>query len=278
MNKAKLYFDTSSLINFISTDHILPDQIKINYDVFLSLLNYFEIIVYEDNSKRIYLLDYIEAFKDHLPLDLPTSIIERFLSDYSTNKNQTRWSIDGHNYPEWNDANNIKVIREYLKKEKEHFKATNTRARIFIENNKMNTNNPTIQDSLLYLNYIFSQNNILEGIFEGISCIQPKLNFPTLEKIELMKSLPLICFFVPWLFGHHRLAMKNSYFSPKKNPNSIDVAHSFYMGACDVFITDDKRLHSLLDDLNKFKFFNFYKQVKILDSSQLINSLIKSAH
>ncbi len=215
----------------------------------------------------------IEEFKKHLPFDHPTRIIKRFLSDFATNKKQTRWSIIGHRYPEWTDADNISLIRVYLKEEKEHFKTININTRNFLKNNKMPINNPTVQDSLLYLDYIFNQNNILEGSFNDISYIHPKLNFSTQEKIDLMKSLPLICYFVPWLLGHHRLAMKNSHFSPKKNPNSIDIAHSFYMGACDIFVTDDERLHSLLDDLNKFKYFKYYKQVRIIDTNQLISSL-----
>jgi hypothetical protein len=45
------------------------------------------------------------------------------------------------------------------------------------------------------------------------------------------------------------------------------------MGVCDIFVTDDERLHSLLEDLNKFKYFKHYKQVRIINSNQLINSL-----
>ena len=272
MKKANLYFDTSSLINLTNNNQIPVSQIKKHYDVFLSLLNYFEIIVYKDNSKRINLLEFIKILKKHMPLDLPTSIIRRFLSDFSTNQNQTRWSIMGLNYPDWNDANNVLLIADYLRKEKEYFVVTNTRARTFLQSIKTNNSNPTVQDSVLYLNYIYSQNSILEDIFNGISVIQPNLHFSIQDKIGLMKSLPLICYFAPWLLAHQRLAIKNSHFSPKKNPNSIDIAHSFYMGTCDVFVTDDERLHSLLDDLNKFMLFTSFKKVKIIDSEQFLNS------
>jgi hypothetical protein len=273
MEKAIVYFDTSALINLKKINHPTSEQITNKYDVILSLLNFFEIIVYENSLDRAILLDFFDEIKKHLPLDLPTSIVEKFLSDYTMGKNQTCWSARGERYPDWNDSHNIVLIKDYLKKEKEHFKINNIKARAFISKNNMKTDNPQLQNAISFLSYIYNQNSILLGIFEGILYIQPKLNFQTQEKIDLMKSLPLICYFVPWFLGHHSLAIKNSHFSPKKNPNSIDVAHSFYMGACDIFITDDERLHTLLDNFCKFKYFNSLKKVQIMNSNQFANSL-----
>jgi hypothetical protein len=273
MRKAVIYLDTSSLINLNKNSCSYPLEIVKKYEVYLSLLNFFEVIAYENEINKNQLLNFLKKFKTHLPLNLPTCIIANFLSDYAKNKNHSCWSIGSEKYPDWNDSNNVFLIKNYLKSEKEHFIISNNNARNFIKKNNLNSNNPTLQNGFSYLNYIYSQKNILLSIFEDISFIQPKLVFKTQEKIDLMKSLPLICFFTPWLLGHQRLAIKTTHFSPKKNPNSIDVGHGFYMGACDIFVTDDERLHSLLEDFNKFKYFKHYKNVRIINSCQLINNL-----
>jgi hypothetical protein len=273
MKKAVLYLDTSSLINLKNNFCDNPAQIVNKYEVYLSLLNLFEVVAYENEIEKNQLLNFTEELKTHSLLNLPTSIITNFLFDYAANINHTCWSIESVKYPDWNESGNIFLIKNYLKDVKEHFRISNIDARYFIKKNNLNSNNPTLQNGFSYLNYIYSQKHILLGIFEDISFVQSKLVFKTQNKIDLMKSLPLICFFAPWLLGHQRLAIKTTHFSPKKNPNSIDVGHGFYMGVCDIFVTDDERLHSLLEDLNKFKYFKHYKQVRIINSNQLINSL-----
>jgi len=274
--KRVLYFDNSAFDNLINVGHINVGQIKSNYTVYISLINYFEIVVYKRNSIKQNLLNYLGGFNEHLPLDLPTRIIRKYLIDIKGKGDRTCWSIQGDDYPDWKDDGNINVISEFLKKEKAHFEVTNAEARKYVGKDKLKSKIPIINNSKLYLDYIYSQPKMLSEIFSGISGIIP-LQFPYQDQIELMKSLPLVCYFAPWLLAHHKLSFQRSHFSPKRNPNAIDVAHGFYMGACDVFVTDDERLHSLLLEISKFKYFACYKKVQVMSSSQFANSMKSGA-
>jgi len=118
MNKKKiLYMDTCALINLKNVDMNISNKIAMKYDVYLSLLNMFEIIVYKNTKDKIQLLKFIEILKKYSLLDLPTSIIKRFLYDFSMHNTKTLWSITKESNPDWNDSNNILIIKDFLKHE-----------------------------------------------------------------------------------------------------------------------------------------------------------------
>lgn len=109
--------DTCALINLKNVDMNISNKIAMKYDVYLSLLNMFEIIVYKNTKDKIQLLKFIEILKKYSLLDLPTSIIKRFLYDFSMHNTKTLWSITKESNPDWNDSNNILIIKDFLKHE-----------------------------------------------------------------------------------------------------------------------------------------------------------------
>lgn len=247
-----------------------------NHFVYLSLLNKFEIIVYQNKQKKKQLLDFLDKLNksNFALLDLPISIIENYISSYSNKNSNTCWSVLKEKNPDWDSQNNVLIIQDFLRKNNDRFLITSKNARNFIEENvKKNTDDPVIQNSIAFLEYLYSQDYILLNLFESIFKTQKKTIISNPDKINVMKSLELLCFFGPWLLGFHKLAIQRNHFSPKRNPSSIDVSHSFYIRICDIFVTDDEPLHLLLTDLTKFKYFKDRKQIIIKNSNQFINTL-----
>jgi|GEM_PF-6173398 len=273
--KKNIYLDTCSLINLFEQNRNIAKQLSNKFNIFLSLLNKFEICVYKNPIKKEELLKFCEELnpKQFLPLDFPITILNNFFADFIEGKGKTIWTISNWGVPDFNDKNNVSLIYKYLTESKEKFIVNNKKTREFILKLNKKDLNHSFQNPQKYLNCLFTQDQIMIDLIENIFNIQ--LNkISSKNKIILSKSEPLIYFLGPLFLGYHRLAIKETNYSPKKNPNSIDIAHCFYLGATDIFVTDENEILTMLNDFIHFKYLErFLKTKKILNTTQLIKMI-----
>ncbi|UCH93688.1 MAG: hypothetical protein JSV88_25935 [Candidatus Aminicenantes bacterium] len=279
MNK-RIYFDACSLGSLYRKRNSFElKRITNKFEVCLSLLNIFELLVYKNVVLRDKLLKFYNKLnnKNYLPLDFPLDLLKKFYLGYKSGQKNVNWgnseigetSLAYLENPTAIKANEINSVEKYLEDTKKFFRIAgeSSRKRPFVKEMFKNKNEPKNIGEFLEL--ALNSDSILTELFEETIQFLGVKDYKKEEGIFFIKKVE------PWLFfwGAYFGGIYNQTFKREYNPNPdiIDISQAIYLGACDYFITDDIALFSLLENLNKLDFVK--KKRIILRSEEFLKTL-----
>lgn len=277
---AEIYLDTSSISQLF---HCFDDQsIKKmidRFDIRLSVLNIMEIGVHDDLKKRNDMLRFCAKLnkEKYHPLALPKKILENTLIAIKNEQSIISWSVDENEgrvflallqEPINLSKKQIIEFKRFLRKQADIFRIQNNNARKHFESFKIDYSVPELEFPNKFLEFVFSKDEILDDFFEVTIKTFSDVEKGLYKGSQILRDVePWFLYFSAYNLGSYNLSFKKTHYSPKKNPGYIDIAQAIYLGACDIFVTDDFNLNELLTIIVNSKYV--HRKIKIVNSTEL---------
>lgn len=281
--KFRVCFDNSSLCHmYLSRKKIQLERIFDKFDIYLSVLNISELIVYKNIENRNELLRFYDKinYQNNNPLDFPNFLLKKAYLAHSSGKENLIASNDrdsGRTFlrylkkPDDISQQNVLKTEKYLRKNKEIFISPSKAARDDPRIKNMFKNKIEPKNLSEFLELTLENDDLVTSFVERMVLSFGINDFNKKNGIAIFKEITPWLFYLSALFG----GFYNWGFRRGCNPNPdyIDVSQAIYLSFCDYFITDDNALKNLLNEVIVFieSYLSYNLKKKVLKFDEFLS-------
>lgn len=262
MNMKVFYLDTS-VINQLYDDSksdILINRLKDIATVVISIFNVVELASTNDKNRRIGLINAAKKLSNNYrPLAMPGDILKRSLVAICNNHYKMDNSIGSEwdniwiaqNDPELIDNDFYVEICEWKNYQEEWYQKMHEHGRpnlqkVLLELPKSKRND-IVQNFSKILKYYSQQDELIANFIEKVNVKNNlKLSNENIRKKILNHSEHWRFFLAAMVYGLYVRSCRESNYSKKKNPGSIDTQQSVYLATCDIIVSADIKQYNMM--------------------------------